>query len=348
MKILKASYGDQDVTTVVKSLRHQKCHMMLINKEQMRVDKGTMATLKITLKHRELVCSQGSIVLLKPLIVIHQIVVIYNKYVITLANDFKNSLEQVGCRVVLKHDFDQSSQDLHIILGPRRFVQMPNLYIIYQLEQYDRSGWITPKVVSFIRHSLITLEYNRVNLSKFDSEMRKHVTYQPVPITPQMIQINGYDNQYDLLFYGGLSERRQKILNALKHRGFKIMICDNKFGQDLLQVLTKTKIVLNLHICDQCLFEVVRIHEVLRYLNLIISEKPSNPEDQSYITYHDVVNFVDPITSDLKNLEQLVIQIGYCLSHFDLMIKEQTLKRPHVIKTLYESAKEIIIHNLFT
>lgn len=347
MELYRAKYGGNgkynDVTSTVKKYLDRKTLILCVENKIFgdplpMVKKELIMTMKNKSQKK---FPEHTMIFLKSLTMIHKIIIVSNKYVQTLTNDLRNLLEKMGFIISVQHDIDVDDQTLHLIIGPRRFSKMPPNYIIYQLEQYDRPGWITPTVVSFIKNSVMTFEYNQSNYDKFDTKVQKRIVYQPIPIANHLTLIKDY--KYDILFYGGPSVRRQKILDYLK-RKYNMMICNDLFGSEIIDIISKSKIILNLHICDKSLLETVRLHEVLPYNNLIISELPDDKSDQPY---HKVINFVEVIKNDLSNIGQLEQKIGYCLCYYDQLILDQLSDREKTINTLFTQSKNLLMNNLF-
>jgi hypothetical protein len=79
---------------------------------------------------------------------------------------------------------------------------------------------------------------------------------------------------YDFGFCGGLSPRREFILNELSKKGFKVLIINNKSGDERDSELAKCKIILNIHYSENnyLVFESVRCEPWLAVGKICISE----------------------------------------------------------------------------
>lgn len=77
----------------------------------------------------------------------------------------------------------------------------------------------------------------------------------------------------------------------------------NIFGDELVELLQRTQIVINLHYYHNCIFEVFRIFDILQNSRCnIISEKPDLACEQYLITKHfSSVWFIDSIDSDVDS-----------------------------------------------
>jgi hypothetical protein len=208
---------------------------------------------------------------------------------------------------------------------------MPKKYILYQLEQLQQSKLLTDRYLDRIKKSIKTLDYNKLN--KIEGV---ELLYQPIPIDLNTIFIDKYE--YDVLFcgniHGSTNSRRPYILNMLK-RHFKVKICYEVFKEEMYEMISKAKIILNIHYFDNALLETPRINESLKFNNIIISEYGI---DDAHLNYEGIVNFIDVITN---NCDELINTIKYNLDNFDTIIKK---KRD--LTKLYNLSKEYLIKNI--
>ena len=113
----------------------------------------------------------------------------------------------------------------------------------------------------------------------------------------------------DVLFIGTLNNRRDKIIKELNKKNIKITVISNSFGNELISHIKRSKVIINIHIDKESIFEIFRIHEILPYNTHIISETIKNHETIN--KYKDFVNFVPIINDNLDNINILenLIQI---------------------------------------
>ncbi len=77
------------------------------------------------------------------------------------------------------------------------------------------------------------------------------------------------DRDLDVLFVGGLTDRRKRILERLGQK-FRLTIA-SKFGEEMVQLVNRAKIVLNIH-AENFLDTETRVYEVLGCRRMLISE----------------------------------------------------------------------------
>ncbi|MDK4684397.1 hypothetical protein QDY72_04255 [Kingella negevensis] len=82
--------------------------------------------------------------------------------------------------------------------------------------------------------------------------------------------------EYDVLFYGRCTDRREKILNDLHRAGLRVKILQKVWGEERNEHIAKAKIVLNIHGFENQPFEAVRCHYLMNNRVAIVSEMNDN------------------------------------------------------------------------
>jgi len=143
-------------------------------------------------------------------------------------------------------------------------------------EIVDR-GWRSPEKVSIL-------------LSSFDPALHR--------ILPEVT-----DKDIDVLFLGGLTERRRRILDSLPND--LNVVVTTAFGEEMIRYFNRAKIILNLHAAGYLDVE-TRIYEALGSGGFVISEKlaAENP-------------FTDRELVEIEQTDKLGEAIGYYLAHED-------------------------------
>ena len=176
-------------------------------------------------------------------------------------------------------------------------------------------------MIEIFDNSVEWWEYSPTNLSLYPSQWKNKIMHLPLPIAIHDTPWRCIDYKYDLLFCGGVSDRRLKILYALGER-YKIKIIDSNFGyidkKRLHNFIKKSKIILNLHSSEESNFEISRIHEALKFNKIIISEYPCKNELALQDKYADCADFIDIIKEDHSNIDQLYNKIEQNLENISL------------------------------
>lgn len=174
---------------------------------------------------------------------------------------------------------------MYIVICPQMFKLLPNgqKLIIYQMEQSISSRWFTAEYLQTLQHSLATLEYSLVNIDFLSKNgvAYPHVHYLPV----------GADGTYrdstpvlektdDVLFYGDASssQRRREMLAELRVY-FNVRVCSEVFGKEMIEEISRARVVINVHYYENSLLEMPRIQECLSLGVPVVSEGSQDQSD---------------------------------------------------------------------
>ena len=80
----------------------------------------------------------------------------------------------------------------------------------------------------------------------------------------------------DVLFYGLLNERRKLIINNLLKKNIKVKHLFGVYGEDRDEWIAKSKLVLNLHMYESKIFEIIRVFYLLTNGIPVVSEIDNN------------------------------------------------------------------------
>jgi hypothetical protein len=170
-------------------------------------------------------------------------------------------------------DYNESSQVEKLI--PR------NDSIIYNLEQADHNLNFDNNYINLLKnYEVWDFDYEnakRIN-AKYNLNIYKILEIGFVNDLQTIIHDNLRNKVIDVLFVGGLNERRRKILNQLKVLGIKVKHIFVSYGQDRDLVIAKSKILLNMHSEDLSMhtLEKVRIGYYLNNGCAVVSEESTN------------------------------------------------------------------------
>jgi hypothetical protein len=272
------------------------------------------------------------------------IIIVTTQFGLSIAQNLSEELKRLNLTSIITNNIINTDK-LHIILFSFLFEKLPKNYILYQLEQINKSKHITDKLYDDIQHSLLTIDYSKENLSKY-KQYRDNISYQMIPISNKVIEYSP-EYAYDILFFGSMNERRKKILDYLLKHNIVVATTENMFGDNLYFHIKKAKIILNLHYYDNALLEIARLNEILQFNTLIISENSNLMKDnQDY--YKDDVFFIENIDDDLDNINILIEQIYDCLKYFNLYKKKINKIRKNTIETIYNEFSENLKKNLIS
>ncbi|HEY1720580.1 MAG TPA: hypothetical protein VGG27_04995 [Magnetospirillaceae bacterium] len=100
-----------------------------------------------------------------------------------------------------------------------------------------------------------------------------HVHVVPIGYMPQMTRIKSAPVQdVDILFYGAINDRRKAVLLALQRSGFKLKVLYGVYGAERDAWIARSKLVLNIHLYDLSVHELVRSSYLLANRKVVVSE----------------------------------------------------------------------------
>jgi len=184
-------------------------------------------------------------------------------------------------------------------------------YIPYQFEQLsDTEGWYHkfPLFRNIIRNASEIWDYSAKNI-EFLKAGNIHAKLLPLGYCKNLENIISAEKDIDVLFYGGINERRIQILHELEARGLKVKILSETYGQERDQYIARAKIVLNIHYYDMAIFESARIHYLLNNRVFVITEQsvdnPYPKVDMVSVPYENLVNECVKRLSDWEYSQKL-------------------------------------------
>lgn len=152
--------------------------------------------------------------------------------------------------------------------------KLPDETIIYNLEQIGgTSSWCTPAYLGLLKRCRVW-DYSVRNiraLAKLGVPQR--AVHVPVGYMPQLTRIPQAPVQdVDVLFYGSVNERRAAVINSLQRKGLNAQAVFGVYGRDRDTIISRSKVVLNLHYYDTSIFELVRVSYLLANRKAVVAE----------------------------------------------------------------------------
>jgi SAM-dependent methyltransferase len=164
------------------------------------------------------------------------------------------------------------------LLAPDQMQAIPQGSIIYNLEQLG--GPLLKRAYYEIATRRQVWDYDLRNIEYWK---QFNGTYAPVHVpigyVPELSRIRALPCQdIDVLFYGSLNDRRNRILNALKNAGVKVHTAFGVYGKDRDDLIARAKIVLNVHFYESKVFEIVRVSYLLANSKAVVTECSEDTE----------------------------------------------------------------------
>jgi len=222
-------------------------------------------------------------------------------------------------------------------------------YVLYQLEQLNDKGIgnVQPPIsfnalfCRLILQSLVTFDYTQVNLKHYPEACRHKLRV----LTPPILSMSrakankSKPKDIDVMFYGTANSRRNIILGLLKEQlqshGYNMTVVSTLFGAELLDHISRSKVVLNVHYYANSIFESDRVHTALRFPDVrIVSERATEQDDSTDHLYasHPRVFLCDEIrdyNSCDPALKSVIIGklLAACLTALESFTRDETEKK---------------------
>lgn len=159
-------------------------------------------------------------------------------------------------------------------------------WIIYNLEQIG--AVMSQKYLQMLSQHEVW-DYSKQNIGELAKRGIK-AKHLPIGYSPCLTRITIEEPKHDVLFYGSLNERRERVLDGLKKAGVKPIVKFNIYGQDLDYWLARSKIVLNIHFFEAKIFEMIRCSSLMANKICVVSEEGNDRDLES--PYSGAVSFV--------------------------------------------------------
>jgi len=188
------------------------------------------------------------------------------------------------------------------VLSPAALDTLPDGTILYNLEQIYGGKPLKPAYYQ-LTSKFTVWEYSTRNYGVLQSLGTQNLELVPIGYVPEMTRIKPADSlDIDVLFYGLLNDRRERVLRTLGSRGLKVKILTSIYGKERDRYIARAKIVLNMHLYEAQIFEAVRVSYLLANSKAVVSE--FNNESDMDEGYRDAV-----ILSPYENLVDACIEL---------------------------------------
>ncbi len=198
----------------------------------------------------------------------------------------------------------------NIIFGscraPRRIGRsLPPGSVIFNLEQFTAgSVWVNDDYLAHLRDFTVW-DYSGRNV-RFLEERGVRVRHVPLGYVPEMTRLDpAVPRDIDVLFYGLVNERRDKVLKALLRKGIRVLVPERAFGRERDALIARAKLVLNIHHYVPASLELARLGYVFANSRAVVSEWRKDTECPDYLreacaffSYEKLVEGVEAMLAD--------------------------------------------------
>jgi SAM-dependent methyltransferase len=159
------------------------------------------------------------------------------------------------------------------LLDPAGLAGLPADAIIYNSEQVEAgSEWLKGPYLEALK-SREVWDYSDENVRRLIALGANSVRHVPVGYVPELARIAPPPAEdIDVLFYGSINPRREKILQDLIARGLNVLTLFGSYGEQRDQAIARAKVVLNMHFYESKIFEIVRASYLLTNAKAVVAE----------------------------------------------------------------------------
>lgn len=176
--------------------------------------------------------------------------------------------------------------------------------VLYNLEQRGSSWLESPAALDLLRRHEVW-DYSASNIAWL-TERGVRAKHLPIGYARELTRIPERERDLDVLFYGVLNERRQRVLDGLRERGLSVCHCFGAYGAERDDLIARSRIVLNLHYYDARIFEIVRCSYLFANRACVVSEESEDvpPELRGSVHFAPYDRLVDECVRLLASSEQ--------------------------------------------
>lgn len=246
--------------------------------------------------------------------------ILATQHTLFVAHLIEKNLLDCGIKghVSTAYSVEQDMGQMHIVVCPQMFKQLPRNYIAFQMEQSVNSRWFTDEYFSRLNNAVAIFDYSLKNIEYL---LDKGISYQKLfympiscfPDYPAHLADNGYvlddqkgDIHADVLFYGDPNcERRKAYLQELK-KHFNVTVASEVFGDKLTRMVKNAKVVVNIHYYENALLETTRLYETISLGTPVVSESSSDIVEHEDL--QDVIDFcpIGDIPAMVEKIQNLL------------------------------------------
>lgn len=158
------------------------------------------------------------------------------------------------------------------LLNEQQLEALPRDAIVYNSEQVEpESQWIRGAYLRALTQRVVW-DYSDENVRRLRQLGAQLVRHVPLGYVPELVRIAPLPEDIDVLFYGSVNRRRQKILEALRERGLNVVTLFGCYGEERDRAIARAKVVLNVHFYTAKIFEIVRVAYLLSNSKTVVAE----------------------------------------------------------------------------
>ena len=229
------------------------------------------------------------------------------------------SVLELGLKSQITFNYcDNNPSTKNIVLGAHLLndnliEDIPENTIIFNTEQIESitENW-KKKILNLAKKNIIFWDYSQYNLDYLSKTINIKGKLFQIGYQKELNRINhNIDKNIDVLFYGSINARREHIINKLKDRKINVKTLFGVYGKERDDLIAKSKLILNMHMYDSKIFEIVRVFYLLSNSIPVLTEVGSDTKfDNDFLdlicksTYENIEkNIIYLLENDKKRIE---------------------------------------------
>ena len=220
------------------------------------------------------------------------------------------SVLELGLKSQITFNYcDNNPSTKNIVLGAHLLndnliEDIPENTIIFNTEQIESitENW-KKKILNLAKKNIIFWDYSQYNLDYLSKTINIKGKLFQIGYQKELNRINhNIDKNIDVLFYGSINARREHIINKLKDRKINVKTLFGVYGKERDDLIAKSKLILNMHMYESKIFEIVRVFYLLSNSIPVLTEVGSDTKFNN--------DFLDLICkSTYENIEKNIIYL---------------------------------------
>jgi len=232
---------------------------------------------------------------------------------------------------------------LNIVFGIHRITTdverlIPKNTILFNTEQlvipskvFNHQAYMRIRLLANKGYKFI--DYSSANIPILESWGASEVVLMPLGYVPELDRLRKTKPLFDLLFFGGRNGRRNELLNEINNIGVNLHYLYGVYGQARDHTIEQSKVVLNLHLYESEIFELVRVNYLMHNRFCVLTE----------------VNETTKIEEELKELFVCSPRENLASAALDLVEKPDLIAQKAFLayEWLRSRPQELIIKTIF-
>ena len=209
------------------------------------------------------------------------------------------------------NNFDTNPQIKNIIFGAHLLTDdlinsVPNNSIIFNTEQIGslnlNKKWIN-RIIKLTKRNIELWDYSDFNLQFMYNETKIKGKLFEIGYQQELNRISlSKSPDVDVLFYGAINERRKYIIDKLVENKIKVKCLFGVYGENRDKWIANSKLVLNMHMYDSKVFEIIRVFYLMTNSVPVVSEYEKNTKiNNNYLNGFKASSY-DGLVKNIINL----------------------------------------------